>query len=197
MKKNILFLLMSFICAVAPEVSAEDFYAKVFGGANFLQNTKITQNRAKYDTGYIVAGSLGYTWCYGLSLEGEYAFRRNGIRKIHLHGEGSSQNGHFQSSSYMANVLWDLPLSYFEFSCLDIRPFVGAGMGYDFQQMHATNSRVIFNQKWRHFSWQVMAGLAYPIFCNTELTLEYKFHQGGSHFNSNSIGLGLVYKFEL
>jgi hypothetical protein len=40
-----------------------------------------------------------------------------------------------------------------------------------------------------------MAGLFFPLFRNTELTVEYKFHQGGTHFYNNSIGLGLVYKF--
>ena len=46
---------------------------------------------------------------YGLRLEAEYAFRRNAIRKIHFFAEGSSKHGHFQTSSYMANLLWDLP----------------------------------------------------------------------------------------
>ena len=41
------------------------------------------------------------------------------------------------------------------------------------------------------FLGRVMAGLAYPIFCNTEITLEYKFHQGGCHFHNHSIGVGL------
>ena len=132
---------------------------------------------------------------YGLRLEAEYAFRRNAIKKIDFFVEGSSKHGHFQTSSYMANLLWDLPLSSWGCAFWNIQPFIGAGIGYDFQQMHSSNSRIIFNQKWNHFSWQVMAGLAYPIFCNTEITLEYKFHQGGRHFYNHSIGIGLVYKF--
>jgi outer membrane autotransporter protein len=96
----------------------------------------------------------------------------------------------------MANLLWDLPLSSWGCAFWNIQPFIGAGIGYDFQQMHSSNSRIIFNQKWHHFSWQVMAGLAYPLFCNTEITLEYKFHQGGCHFNNHSVGVGLVYKFD-
>ena len=39
-----------------------NFYAKILGGANFLQNTTIEGNKATYQTGYIVAGSLGYCW---------------------------------------------------------------------------------------------------------------------------------------
>jgi opacity protein-like surface antigen len=176
-------------------IDKTNFYAKILGGANFLQYTEVDYNKSTYQPGYIIAGSLGYCWRYGLCLEAEYAFRRNAIRKINFFIEGFSKDGHFQASSYMANLLWDLPLSSWGYAFWNIQPFIGAGIGYDFQQMHATNSRVIFTQKWNHFSWQMMAGLAYPIFCNTEIALEYKFHQGGSHFNNHSIGVGLVYKF--
>jgi len=214
MKKNILLFLMSLLffmagdaqaqewCSEVPFcyednycVNAENFYAKILGGANFLQNTSIDGNKSTYETGYIVAGSLGYSWHYGVRLEAEYAFRRNAISKINFVGEGSSRQGYFQTSSCMANLLWDLPSSLVRYPCLS--PYIGAGIGYDFQQMHSSNSRVIFNQKWNHFAWQLMAGLAYPIFCNTEVTLEYKFHQGGSDFNNHSVGVGLVHKFNL
>ena len=215
MKKNILLSftsLLFFMAAgvhaqettVSQEVCQEDsccgdgpnFYAKILGGANFLQNTSINGNKATYHPGYVVAGLLGYCFrSYDLRLEAEYAFRRNGISKIHFITEGSSKHGHFQTSSYMANLLWDLPLCSWGYSFWNIQPFVGAGIGYDFQQMHSSNSRIVFNQKWHNFSWQTMAGFAYPIFCNTEITLEYKFHQAGCHFFNHSLGVGLVYKF--
>lgn len=204
MKKNILRLLMALLFCMAADAQAQEvytedpccvnetnFYAKIFGGANFLQNTSIDKNKSTYQTGYLIAGSLGYRGCYGLRLEAEYAFRRNAIRKIHFYGEGSSKHGHFQTSSYMGNLLWDVPLSSWGCAFWNLQPFIGAGIGYDFQQMHSSNSRVNFNQKWHHFSWQVMTGLAYPIFCNTEITLEYKFHQGGCHFYNHSVGVGV------
>lgn len=216
MKRNILQLLMLPLFFMAADARAQEwgaqdlccyedsccvdemgFYGKAFGGANFLQNTTLNRNKPKYHTGYIVAGSLGYCSYYGLRVEGEYAYRRNTIRKIHFFGQGSSNRGHFQTSSYMANLLWDLPLSSWGYAFCNIRPFIGAGIGYDSQQMHSSNSRINFHQKWNHFSWQLMAGLAYPIFCNTEMTLEYKFHQGSCHFSNHSIGVGLAYKFGL
>lgn len=172
-------------------VYEKNFYARIFGGANFLQSTSIEGNHATYETGYIVDGSLGFCWrCYGLRLEAEYAFRRNAIDEIQFVILGSSHDGHLQTSSYMVNLLWDLPWPFW-----NIQPFIGAGIGYDFIQMHAKNSRIVFNQKWKDFSGQVMAGFAYPIFCNTEMTVEYKFHEGGSHFLNHSLGVGLVYKF--
>lgn len=205
MKKNILQLLISLLFFMAADAQAQEdsccvdktnFCAKILAGANFLQNNEIAK-KCTYQTGYIIAGSLGYCWRYGLRLEGEYAYRRNAIKKIYFFGQGFSKHGHFQASSYMANLLWDLPLSSWGCTFWNIQPFIGAGIGYDFQQIHSSNSRVIFNQKWNHFSWQLMTGLAYPIFCNTEITLEYKFHQGGCHFYNHSVGVGLVYKFGL
>ena len=214
MKKNILLLLMSLLFLMAADGQAQErcdevfccyedrcyvdgtnFYAKAFGGANFLQHNEISENKSTYETGYIVAGSLGYSWRYGLRLEAEYAFRRNSIKKVHFFGEGSSKDGHFQTSSYSGNLLWDVPLSSCGYAFWNIQPFIGAGIGCDFQQIHSSNSRVVFHQKWKHFSWQLMAGLAYPIFCNTEIALEYKFHQGSCHFYNHSVGVGLVYNF--
>jgi len=214
MKKTIPLFLMTFLFftvadAQAQELYEEDgifyedsncfdetsFYAKFFSGANFVQYTTADGNRANYQTGYIVAGSVGYCWCYGLQLEAEYAYRRNDINKIDFFLEGSSRNGHFQTSSYMGNLLWNLPLSLSGYAFCDIQPFIGAGAGYDFQRMHASNSRVIFDQKWSHFSWQLVAGFSCPIFCNTEMTFEYKYHQGGCQFYNHSVGVGLIYKF--
>lgn len=214
MKKLIPLLLLSFLFAT--HVQAEEccdeyfscyensdwmdetnFYGKIFGGANFLQKSRRSEIKSTFKTGYIVAGALGVRSCYGLRLEAEYAYRRNTLKKIHFSGRPFSMHGHFQTSSYMANLLWDLPLCSWGCAFWDIQPFIGAGLGYDFQRIHSSNSRFVYSQKWNHFSWQLMAGVAYPIFCNTELTLEYKFHQGGCHFYNHSIGVGLVYQFGL
>jgi opacity protein-like surface antigen len=214
MKKNILLLLILLAFSLSADVQAQgwcvensccyedsccvdetNFYAKILSGANFLQKTTTNGNKSRYQTGYLVAGSLGYRWCYGLCLEAEYAYRRNTMRKIHFFVEGFSRRGHFQSSSYMVNLLWKLPLYSCKKIFWNIQPFFGFGIGHDFQKMHSSNSRIIFNQKWNRFSWQVMTGLTSPIFCNTEISLEYRFHQGGSHFKSHSVGVGLEYKF--
>lgn len=203
--KYLLPLLLTLLISLAAEPQAyeyatnyccengcqKDFYGKILTGANFLQSTQTNGNKTKYDAGYIIAGSLGYYWCYGLRLEGEYAYRNNDVSKMHFVGQGFSRHGCFQSSSYMANLFWDIP------QCLyNLHPFLGLGIGYDCQRLCASNSRIRFNQRWSHFSWQLMAGVAYPIFCNTEFTIEYRFHQGGSHFNNHTLGFGIVYHFD-
>lgn len=209
MKKSILPLVSSLLFCTAAHADAQkeptslkcfdyrmNFYAKAFGGANFVENTTINGNKATYEAGYVAAGSLGYSWNpYGLRVEFEYAYRRNAISKIHFISQGSSTHGHLMTSSYMANLLWDFPLCKWGVKFWNIQPFIGAGIGGDVIRMHASNSLVDFHQKWNKFAWQAIGGFAYPIFRNTMLSLEYQFHQGGGHFYNQSVGIGLMYKF--
>lgn len=207
-RSNLLLLLMAFSFFTAAHahydqssdgkqlcVDQTNFSAKFLSGANFLQNSTTDGNKATFKAGYIIGGALSYCWSCGLCLQAEYAFRRNAIKKIDFSIEGCSHCGHFQTSSCMANLIWDLPLSSCGYAWWKIQPFIGIGLGYDFQQMHSSNSRIIFCQKWNSLSWQAMAGLTYPISCNTDMTLEYKFHQGGHHFYNHSVGIGIVYNF--
>lgn len=205
MKRNILLVLM-FIIAIDLQalkwceknafcIERTNVYGKIFSGLNLLQNTSINGNTTTYQPGYIAAATLGYRWYCGLRLEAEYAFRRNSISTINFVGQGSSNNGYYHNSSYMANIVWDVPLS--SVGCLfwNAKPFLGAGVGYDFQQIRSSNSLVIFRQNWPHLSWQLMGGFTYPLFCKTEMTLEYQFHQGNTHFYNHALGLGLIYHF--
>jgi opacity protein-like surface antigen len=206
MKKNILLLLMSLLFFTAAHAQyqescdeqrfcVENFYAKLLSGVNFLQKSTTDGNKSTFEPGFIVDGLVGYYWSCDLRLEAEYAFRRNAIKKIDFYVEGYSRSGHFQSFSGMANLLWDLPVSSWGCACWNIQPFIGVGLGYDFQQMYSSNSRFIFYQAWNSLSWQTMVGLTCPIFCNADMTLEYKFHQGGRHFYDHYIGIGFVYEF--
>lgn len=200
MKRTTTLLLMSLLSILPAATQAEEccweddtsFYAKLFTGLNFLQNTSIGQTKSTYKAGYVVSGALGYQFCSDFRTEIEYAYRRNTISTIHFASQGTSKHGHFRTSSVMGNLLWDVPYCFCE-----IKPFIGAGIGYDFQKMHSSNSRILYDQKWNHFSWQLMTGLSYELFCNTEVTLEYRYHQGGCHFNNHSLGVGLVYNFDL
>lgn len=202
MKKNIVLCVVLLIiyaglnadCTQNCCIFGNEFYGEIFGGPNFLQSSTDGGVRTKYKTGYVVSGSFGYSWCYGLRLEAEYAYRRNSYKNIHFFGRTFPIQGHFQSSSYMANLLWDLPLSSRGCNCWQIQPFIGGGVGYDVQQIHANNAGFGYRESKKGFAWQVSAGLAYPIFCNTTISIEYQFHKGSlNHIYNHTMGIGFTY----
>lgn len=202
MKKSITLLVTIFSLSLEAYqsypccINTNNFYAEIFGGANFLQTQRSGGIKSTYKTGYIVSGSLGYKYCYGLRLEAEYAFRRNSLQKIHFFGRSFNLSGHLESSSYMANLLWDLPIECWGCTLWNLKPFIGAGIGYDNQHLHAKSAGLNFKHHKRGFAWQFIAGLKYPIFCDTDLSFEYKLHHGRlKHIYSHSIGIGLTYSF--
>lgn len=176
-----------------------NFYANVFAGANFLQiegrshgvNTKV---------GYAVSGSIGYRIACGFRVEGEYAYRRNSLKTRAYYADDSSYvhaNAHHQTNSFMANVLYDLPLT---FECIELIPFVGAGIGYDSQKTHASARISDVSHSDSHtkgmFAWQFLTGVAYPLCDNTQISVEYKLHKGTKYnLYNHSIGAGLTYNF--
>lgn len=170
---------------------ANNMYSELFIGANILQT-----NPKDYETGYDISFALGYRCPYGFRFEGEYAYRRNELEEKHFHHCKGS--GFFQSSSYMANFLWDMPLTSWGLDFCSIFPFGGAGVGYDFQQVHTKHKNHLArsNTISEHFSWQVIAGLSYPITYTANITLEYKYHKGGlDNIYNHSVGIGLLCKF--
>ncbi len=172
----------------------DSLYGEIFCGSNFLDLQKKNLTRFIFDTGYVVSTSVGYRWCNGIRLELEYAFRHNSIDKIKILHRGFSLNGHFQSSSYMANLLWDLPTLGCDY--LDIQSYIGGGIGDSFEQFHINKGDVRIHENRRAFAWQLMAGLAYPIACDTDISIEYKFFKADSNrLTNHSVGVGLKYKF--
>lgn len=169
-------------------------YAKLSAGVNCLQTESKQGIKPSFHPGYIVSGAAGYQWCYGLNVEAEYAFRRNSMRKIHYFGQDFKIPGSFQSSSYMANLLWDFsPCNCFFES---FQPFLGGGIGYDVQEFHATQDGFRTNQNKKGFAWQLMAGLNYPLFSCIGIALEYKFHKGPlNNIFSHAFGVSFTYKF--
>jgi len=183
-------------CCYIDCVDSHPFYAEIFGGANFQRIKKSRGIESHDQTGCIISGSIGYQSCYGLRLEGEYAFRRNSLKGMHFLGRSFDIHGHFKSFSYMANLLWDLPLSSWGCAFWKIQPFIGGGIGYDCQQIKMQNVGLTFKDSKRHFAWQVIAGFGYPLFCDADISLEYKYHQGGfTHIHNHSVGVGLTYNF--
>ncbi len=172
-----------------------NFYAEVYGGSNYLQTETSGGIKSNFKTGYILGGSLGYRFCYGVRLEAEYAFRKNSYESVHFFGRTFSMDGHFQSSSIMANLLWDIPFASWGWNLWNVQPIIGAGIGYDSQKIRGVNETMHYDQTCRQFAWQMTAGLSYPLFSNIDIAVEYKFHKGGfNYIYDHSVVGGLTVK---
>lgn len=219
--KKIVLLTILFAAFFVPSqyakaVDLEGFYIGATGAADFLSNVGFSNSgysgygyghrHLKFDTGFFGAIDLGYRWCNGLHLEAEVAYRYNRERRRHFDYStfgysGSSRRGHRDVWAAMVNVLYDIN------TCWGVDPYVGVGLGY----AHVRYKRPeIFNGASfgprRHyddndFAWQVIAGVAYPIMCNVDVAVEYRFfnavndrrHQKNAY--NNDIGVNLKYYF--
>jgi hypothetical protein len=163
-------------CLVTYVQAQEPYYVELFGGANFLPTKKY-----EFSTGYNISGSFGYRLCGGISLEAEYAFRRNEAKKARFSGRDLDLHGCFKSSALMGNILYELPYA-----------FIGAGVGLSSQKVNVYDAK---ETKVR-FAWQLLAGVDYPTWYGN-VSLQYKYHQGGfAHFHNHTIGIGTAYYFD-
>lgn len=194
------------------DICCEDqtgFYLGAFGGANFISTSRdCGQNKRHFNTGYVVDGSIGYRWCHDVRFEFEYAYRNNQGR--HRWNANDTCEGYgrkrknFIQNAYMFNGFYDIAL------CNDwcLKPFVGVGIGYVQTRNgrhHHNNTSVVAEASGssrRHrnhkngFAWQVIAGLAYPICDEIDLSLEYRFFKGRERrLYNNDVGVGLKYYF--
>ncbi len=177
------------------------FYLGAIGSANYLEAKKANEIKVNFHTGYALTGLVGYKLCNGVRFEGEYTFRKNRIDKARVDAYGTSHgfHGYIKTSSFMGNLLWDLPVEKWECNLHKFQPYVGVGIGYDYGKIAWGLHRV---SGW-NYSWQLMAGVAYPITDRLDASVEYKFHRmkdlydfhNARELYDNSIGIGLKYRF--
>lgn len=188
--KKLLFLVTAFFALTASEaVKAEEgFYVGILGGGNWAEVSHLD-----LDTGYIFAGSLGYKFCNDFRVDAEIGYRRNQLRHFHFDGESFRSHGHLQTWTYMAHVYYDLPLDLFCY----FDPFIGAGIGYANRRF---NDSGFDHDRDNGFAWDLIAGIAFPVTCNIEMDVEYRYlHTRGQHHHNsshdNSFAAALRYMF--
>lgn len=207
MKRLFTALLISLGFASSTSVQALDwdgFYIQGFGGPNWVHSSKRHNVELNFSTGYAVGGSIGYRMCNGLRFEGEISYRRNMIKSIRIDGhhrndisfdefdeQGNKHHrrqrgnrGHLTEVAYMANLICDFDITYWQSCCLcDITPYIGGGIGYGHQLLKS--SIIKFRKQNRRsegkengFAWQLFAGFAYEFTPDFDAALEYRFHKG-------------------
>jgi outer membrane protein OmpA-like peptidoglycan-associated protein/outer membrane protein W len=160
---------------------ADGFYIGLNGGWNWAQHQKVDVGalgiagargtyKAKYDDGYGINGAVGYGWDNGFRTELEIGYKENQFKNAL--GVGG-MNGRSQVWSAMANVYYDIPVSF------ALKPYVGGGLGVANWDAKGglTNSPFRFNDDSTDIAWQAIAGVGYNIDPNWTLSLEYRYFE--------------------
>lgn len=164
-----------------------DTYVSLLGGPTWSPDLTVGAGKAKMDTGYNLGGRIGYTldnWGLpNVSVEADGMFRESAF--------AAANSGRIQTSSYMGNALYHLPVSD-QFSL-----YGGGGIGL----LHVNFD----NGAGRHggsdvLGWQAIGGVDYRLNDMTGLFAEYRYQNGhdvnaagitniGNTSNSLSVGV--------
>lgn len=199
MKKSISLSILFLVLLVPQIIKAFElpfdlsgFYASANVSCNFATHDRHHHVKVSFDPGVFVSPAIGYRFCNGLRVEGEFGYRYNHLKRLNYYGTSFRVGGHLETFSGLANVYYDFPL------CWCLTSYVGAGIGYAYtrNEMH---QGYVFAGKGHDsgFAWQVMAGLAYPICDKIDLAIEYRFfiNEGISRVQNHDIGGSLRYNF--
>jgi outer membrane protein OmpA-like peptidoglycan-associated protein/opacity protein-like surface antigen len=182
----------------------EGLYVTGAAGASFprdstMQGAGFDQD-AQMDTGWMALIGLGNAYGNGFRTELELGYQRSSVDSV----GSASASGHMAAGSLMANVYYDLPVSW------PVRPFIGLGLGaarVSADSISPVNGSRVDDSD-IGFAWQATAGLAYAINDRLDATVAYRYFDApvlnfrtdagtslDSDYASHIVMVGLRYSF--
>ncbi len=121
-----------------------------------------TTDSMKFETGYLLVGSLGYRWEQGFRTELEIAYRNAGAEP---------RDGHQDVLSGMANALFEVGIG------TNFYPYLGAGVGIANTRWDSVQSGFgpVYHDESSGFQWQAIVGAEFPLNEKTNLFVDYRF----------------------
>lgn len=158
----------------------------------------------EFDDGWAAMLAGGYAWGNGLRTELEMSYRDNSVDSINTPG-ATGGDGSVNALAFMANALYE-----FDFG-IGLKPYLGAGIGIARVEAEswANSATGITDDGDTSWAWQGIAGAAYGVSDNVDLTLDYRYFNapdiqlaaspavGGyePEYESHTIMVGLRYTF--
>ncbi len=200
-------VIAAVLLAVAPAIAAAEsinVYVDIAGGANFLEDSDISgtglSTEADFDPGFAIKAAIGNALGSGLRFEAEVAYRQNDADSV----GGSSADGDVSAWSLMGNAIYDIKTGG------RLTPYIGVGAGVagiDWNDVSPVGGGSVDDND-TVFAYQGIAGAAYAINDNLQLTLDYRYFateepdlttSTGTNFDadyqSHSIMVGLRWTF--
>jgi opacity protein-like surface antigen len=164
-----------------PSFAGGTWYAKAFGGASWPQSSNLELTfggervgdnpDVSFDTGYVVGGSVGYTFLPNLALELEYAYRSADLDGFTLGGPDIEFSGSSRSNSLMLNAIYT-----FDAGFGPVQPYVGGGLGISWLRLNANSDTLgVKFERDEVLAYQVMAGATYDVAPNWGLFGELRW----------------------
>lgn len=159
--------------AMAPAIAAADskVYVDIAGGVNFLEDSDISgsglSTSADFDPGFAFKAAVGNALDSGFRFEIEAAYRENDADSV----GGTSAGGDVSAWSIMGNAIYDIKTGG------RLTPYVGFGAGFagiDWNDVTPVGGGTV-DDNTTVFAYQGIAGAAYRINDNLQLTLDYRY----------------------
>jgi OOP family OmpA-OmpF porin len=126
---------------------------------------------AEFDPGFAVGGAIGYRFEEWLRAEVNLSYRQADIDKLTALGYTLAGAGDAGAFTTLVNLYVDFKPRW------PVTPYVGAGIGValiDVDSDDAANVLIV-NDDSTEFAWNVMAGAAWSVTDNVDLTLGYRY----------------------
>lgn len=172
MNKVVMFAIVTMALAAGSSAAqAQNWYVSGYGAMNYTHDGNANGNdKMVYDLGYGVGGTAGYAMPNGLRLEGEIAYRSNGIDTIN----GFSVGADMTSWAFMGNALYDFNVQS------SVRPHIGGGLGV----VRGTVETGNFEFSDTVFAAQFIVGVDYNVAPDLALTIDFR------HLRTQDLSLG-------
>ncbi len=154
---------------------------------NLDDRTTGASGKALFRSSYSGDAAVGYGFGDGFRVELNGNWYRNTAHKVDADG-GAQTNvtGGLNTFGPMVNVLYDINVG------LPVFPYLGAGVGYQWQQLnsHIVNDGVGIGGSRGSFAYNIIGGLSYPLAFvpGLSVTAEYKFTQLVQSRNYPTVG---------
>lgn len=169
---------------------------------------------SKYNSGYNVAGVLGWNYGQNWRAEAEIGYRRNGLDKLVVDkatgtglagGQTYAAHGHLGTTDVMGNLWYDFNMGD------GWKPYLGGGIGWAHINANnvSANGIPLVDDTSNVFAYQLGAGIGYALTPRTTVSVDYRYFatkdptftdtatgtQFNSQYRTNNVGLSLRYRF--
>ncbi|MGH6718340.1 MAG: OmpA family protein [Alphaproteobacteria bacterium] len=161
------------VAGTLPAVAQDQgWYIGMGAGATFPNNSDVngggTSTDIDFDTGWTIAGTLGYAYGNGIRTEIELGYRENDIDQLSGLANGLGDSDAFNA---MVNFLYDLR------NQTDFTPYIGVGAGYlDLSLDNVTPiGGGVLDDSDGLFAYQGIAGVTYALNDQIGIFVDYRY----------------------